>query len=117
MSQRIPGTSLGAMPKRITDAMGALGDLKNGHWVQVFSKRDQIIEGELAQAVFTMAGALVRDEVEIRIKRTQGLYGVISAYEQEYHERVRSRGRLCFSDLTLLLACLLYTSPSPRDRG
>ena len=104
MSQRIPGTSLGAMPKRITDAMGALEDLKNGHWVQVFSKRDQIIEGELAQAVFTMAGALVRDEVEIRIKRTQGLYGVISAYEQEYHERVRSRGRLCFSDLTLLLA-------------
>ncbi len=104
VSQRIPGTSLATIPKRVTDAMSALPDLKNGRWVQVYSKRDQVIEGKLADAIHAMVGALVRDEVEIRIKRTQGLSGVIAAYEQEYHESVRSRGRLCFSDLTMLLA-------------
>ena len=51
-----------------------------------------------------MLGSYIRSEIEIRMKRTQGLYGVISAYEERYHEHVRSRGRLCFSDLTLLLA-------------
>lgn len=104
MEQRIPGHSLGKPPVRIADAMGALAELQNGRWTQVYSKRDQVIEGDLAEAVYLMIGALVRDEIEIRIKRTQGLYGVIAAYEQEYHERVRSRGKLCFSDLTLLLA-------------
>lgn len=104
MEDRVPGTSLGKPPARIGDAMIALSELKSGSWMQVFSKRDQLIEGALAAAIYDMVGALVRDEIEIRIKRTQGLYAVISAYEQNYHENVRSRGRLCFSDLTMLLA-------------
>ncbi len=104
MEQRIPGTSLGKPPARITDAMSVLPELKAGRWVKEFSKREQVIEGELAEAIYLMIGALVRDEIEVRMKRTQGLYAVMTAYEQEYQQRVRSRGRLCFSDLTLLLA-------------
>jgi len=103
VAERTAGTALKA-PARIADAMPALPELKSGHWMQLFSKREQLIKGELAEAVYEMVGAVVRDEIEIRIKRTQGLYAVISAYEQHYHEHVRSRGRLCFSDLTMLLA-------------
>jgi ATP-dependent helicase/nuclease subunit A len=62
------------------------------------------ISPELGAVMTDLIGAYIKSEIEVRMKRTQGLYAVISAYEQSYHKQVRSRGRLCFSDLTLLLA-------------
>jgi ATP-dependent helicase/nuclease subunit A len=56
-------------------------------------------------AVMTnLLGSYLRSEIEIRMKRTQGLYALVSAYEERYREHVRNRGKLCFSDLTMLLA-------------
>ncbi|MFK7909578.1 MAG: UvrD-helicase domain-containing protein [Akkermansiaceae bacterium] len=104
MEGRMPGSPTGTVPARISDSLQVLEGLKSGHYQTVFSKREQVIKGALAQAVYEMCGAFLRDEIEIRMKRTQGLYSIISAYENQYHDHVRSRGRLCFSDLTLLLA-------------
>lgn len=58
----------------------------------------------LGQAVSTMLGAWISSEIRVRMHRTRGLHSVISAYEARYQDHVRSKGRLCFSDLTLLLA-------------
>lgn len=104
MAQRVAGLSLGGMPPRISDAIASWGEFKAGSYYTVFSRREQIIEGELALAIAELVGGFIRDEIEVRMKRTQGLYAVISAYEERYREFVRGRGRLCFSDLTMLLA-------------
>jgi len=104
MDQRIAGMTFAAMPTRLSEAITFYEDFKNGSYCTIFSKREQVIEGELAEAIADMAGGLIGDEIEIRMKRTQGLYSVISAYEDRYGQHVRNRGRLCFSDLTLLLA-------------
>ncbi|BDS08876.1 DNA helicase [Oceaniferula spumae] len=76
------------------------------------------ISPELGAAMSAMIGAFLKGEIETRIKRTQGLHAVIQAYENSYHQHVRSRGRLCFSDLTLLLAgqgAMAIWDPNSRD--
>ncbi len=67
-------------------------------------KQKYEISPEMGQVMTDLLGSYIRSEIEIRMKRTRGLFAVISAYESRYQEHVRSRGRLCFSDLTLLLA-------------
>jgi ATP-dependent exoDNAse (exonuclease V) beta subunit len=67
-------------------------------------KQKYEISEEMGQVITDLLGSYIRTEIEICMRRTQGLFAVISAYENRYHEHVRSRGRLCFSDLTLLLA-------------
>lgn len=62
------------------------------------------ISPEMGQVMTDLLGSYIRSEIEVRMRRTQGLFAIISAYESRYHDHVRSRGRLCFSDLTLLLA-------------
>lgn len=104
MAARVPGRALGRVPERIKDAITHLADFQCGCFQTVFYKREQTIKGELAEAIVAMVGGFIRDEIEVRLKRTQGLHAVIDAYEQRYNRYVRSRGRLCFSDLTLLLA-------------
>ena len=104
MEARSAGAPMGSIPARIVDSLQALEEFKCGHYQTVFSQREQVIQGELAQAVYVMCGAFLRDEIETCMQRTQGLFAMIAAYENRYHEHVRSRGRLCFSDLTLLLA-------------
>ena len=104
MGQQVAGMPLKAIPQRISDALSSWEEFEAGSYRTVFSKREQVLEGDLAKAIAEMVGGFIRDEIEIRMRRTQGLYSVISAYEERYQESVRSRGRLCFSDLTLLLA-------------
>ena len=62
------------------------------------------ITPEMGRLMTDLLGSFIRSEMEIRMKRTRGLFAVIRAYEQRYNQHVRSRGGLCFSDLTLLLA-------------
>lgn len=104
MEQRVPGTAIKSLPKRIQDAIENYSVFEAGSFVATAYKREHRIEGGLAAAIADMAGGFIRDEIEIRMIRTRGLYSVISAYEDRYREYVRSRGRLCFADLTLLLA-------------
>ncbi|MGB2403328.1 MAG: UvrD-helicase domain-containing protein, partial [Akkermansiaceae bacterium] len=62
------------------------------------------ISPEIGAVITNLLGSYIRAEIEIRMKHTRGLYALVSAYEERYRERVRNRGKLCFSDLTMLLA-------------
>lgn len=75
---------------------------QQGGTVEEKNKYD--ISLELGQLMTGLVGAFIKSEIEIRMKRTQGLYAVIAAYEKRYQDHVRNRGRLGFSDLTMLLA-------------
>lgn len=75
---------------------------QQGGTVEEKNKYD--ISPELGELMTGLVGALIKSEIEIRMKRTQGLYAVIAAYEKRYQDHVRNRGRLGFSDLTMLLA-------------
>ena len=43
-------------------------------------------------------------ELELRLDRTQGIHGLLEAFEKQYDFRVRRAGRLMFGDLPVLLA-------------
>ena len=71
---------------------------------KVEEKNKYVISPEIGAVMTNLLGSYLRSEIEIRMKRTQGLYALVSAYEKRYREHVRNRGKLCFSDLTMLLA-------------
>ena len=77
---------------------------KYQHGGTVEEKNKYDISPELGELMTRLVGAFIKSEIEIRMKRTQGLYAVIAAYEKRYQDHVRNRGRLGFSDLTMLLA-------------
>ncbi|MBT8037022.1 MAG: UvrD-helicase domain-containing protein [Verrucomicrobiae bacterium] len=83
-----------AIPQWSEYADGGLVDEKNKYEISL----------EIGAAMTELIGAYLKSEIEIRMRRTQGLHAIINTYEKSYHDQVRSRGRLCFSDLTLLLA-------------
>ena len=62
------------------------------------------ISSEIGTVMTNLLGSYIRSEIEIKMQRTQGLYALVSGYEERYREHVRNRGKLCFSDLTMLLA-------------
>lgn len=97
----VPGTPVKANAQ-LKRAVPLWADYEGGGLVEEKNKYE--ISPELGAVMTQLIGAYIRSEIEVRMRRTQGLYAVISAYEQSYHQQVRSRGRLCFSDLTLLLA-------------
>ena len=47
---------------------------------------------------------LVGNEIEARLRRTQGVWHLLHRYESAYADRVRRQGRLTFQDLALLIA-------------
>ncbi|MDG1358758.1 MAG: UvrD-helicase domain-containing protein [Akkermansiaceae bacterium] len=71
---------------------------------KVEEKNKYDISPEIGAVMTSLLGSYIRSEIEIRMKRTQGLYALVSAYEERYRDHVRNRGKLCFSDLTMLLA-------------
>ncbi len=89
---------------RFSHLMAALEELKEGSFTDVFSKKEMVIDGELADAFYQLLGGLVSDEINAKLERTQGVYEVIKAYEERYGSSVRGQGRLGFADATLLLS-------------
>ncbi len=71
---------------------------------KVEEKNKYEISPEIGKVMSALVGNYIKAEIEVCIKRTQGLYTLISAYEERYRDHVRNRGKLCFSDLTMLLA-------------
>lgn len=92
------------IPSAIFRMLAGLESLKNGSFKDVFYKTERHIKGELATAIYELLGGLIRSEIEHAARRTRGLYGVIRGYNRVYHEQVRKRGRLGFSDITRLIA-------------
>ena len=101
LEEYVPGTPVKANAQ-MARAIPLWDQYASGGLVEEKNKYE--ISPELGAVMSQLIGAYIKSEIEIRMKRTQGLYSVISAYEARYHQHVRSRGKLCFSDLTLLLA-------------
>ena len=81
-----------------------LTELREGSLKIEYYKKEMVLEGELASALYDLLSTLVADEIIAKLERTRGVYEVISAYEERYSARVRGQGKLGFSDATLLLS-------------
>lgn len=101
LENHIPGNPV-ASNAQLKRAIPLWAEYSNGGLVEEKNKFE--ISPPLGAAMTDLLGLFISQEIEVRQKRTQGLYSVIDSFEQSYHKQVRSRGRLCFSDLTLLLA-------------
>jgi ATP-dependent exoDNAse (exonuclease V) beta subunit len=92
------------LPSAIERGLKLLPDLARGAAADVFYRKEHWLEGRLAKAMTDLLGGYLRAEIEIRGKRTQGIAGLLFAYETLYESGVRRRGRLGFADVTRLLA-------------
>ncbi|MGJ8656813.1 MAG: UvrD-helicase domain-containing protein [Akkermansiaceae bacterium] len=97
------GTPIGLAGKFPT-LLEHLTDLKEGSFVDTYYKKEMVVDGELAEALYDLLSTLVADEIIAKLERTRGVYEVIEAYEERYSAKVRGQGRLGFSDATLLLS-------------
>ncbi|MBK1830301.1 UvrD-helicase domain-containing protein [Verrucomicrobiaceae bacterium R5-34] len=100
LEQHVPGAAI-KMNAQLKRALPRWQEFAQGGLIDNAKYEITPEQGALMSALL---GVFIKGEIEIRMKRTQGLHAVISAYEDSYHQHVRSRGRLCFSDLTMLLA-------------
>lgn len=81
-----------------------LTDLRDGSFADTYYRKEVVIDGELAKALYDLLSTLVADEILAKLERTRGVYEVIQAYEERYSAQVRGQGKLGFSDATLLLS-------------
>ena len=58
---------------------------------------------EFSRRLAAILRQCVAEELESRLGRTQGVHGLMDAFEQRYDAQVRRPGRLCFADLPVLL--------------
>lgn len=66
-------------------------------------RRRLALDPAAAGALKRLATALVGAEFARRLEMTQGIFALLDGYESAYHQSVRRRGRLTFSDLQRLL--------------
>ncbi len=100
-----PGTSFKALPRIATlfeKAVPILDDMRAGGGEMKHYKAFQL-PPRLARAFADLIDLIARNEIGLMLTRTQGLWAVISAFEGKYNEQARKRGRLGFSDVSLLL--------------
>jgi ATP-dependent helicase/nuclease subunit A len=62
-----------------------------------------VLTGEMVRLSRILVWHLVRVAVEMGLKQTQGLYGILHLFERVYDEHVRKRGFLTFDDVLSLL--------------
>lgn len=92
------------LPARLESALPHLKDLLKGEdFVEIFSKREQVISGALAKAIGKLLYLWIEKKIEQLNRQTQGLYTLTHAYEDVYHHSVRRLGFLGFSDLSFFL--------------
>ena len=105
-TQWAPGKSIVPRSKStlIQRALQGFSDLLAGHWEFVFRKKTYSPNGAFCQALAAIIQHCVAREMSGKLARTQGIFGLITAFESEYDQRVRRQGRLTFADLPALLA-------------
>ena len=91
--------------KTIVERLAAVRqDLEAGDGTIDYHRSKWRFHGPAATAALEFLDAMVAQELLTRCRRTQGIRQVIDAYEADYAETVRGRGRLSFADLARLLA-------------
>ena len=97
-----------AMPKFDPPLAGfllpCLGELRGGAAEVKYSGKRIAMEGEVAELTGQLLAMMLGAEIRAVLLRTRGLRDLIRGYEETYEVEVRRRGRLGFSDLTVVLA-------------
>ncbi|WP_395747937.1 UvrD-helicase domain-containing protein [Prosthecobacter sp.] len=79
-------------------------ELRAGNAMVTWGGGKNPVSGPAARAWVRVVEAIVHNELKCRAQRTQGMAALMQLYETEYSRRVRSRGRLSFTDVQRLLA-------------
>ena len=102
-----PGKELFEKSKTLLKrAFEGLGDMALGDWEFKFGNTKAINKpsAKFGQKLARILHYCIAWELEMRLARTQGIHGLLVAFERQYDSRIRRAGRLMFSDLPLLLA-------------
>ncbi|MDC0311896.1 UvrD-helicase domain-containing protein [bacterium] len=62
------------------------------------------LKGEVCRTLTDITRKLIGAELETKLKRTHGMWEILSRYEAAYAQLVRRRGQLTFQDMELILA-------------
>lgn len=103
------------MAGRLKSLMENWPALKAGGDVSLrFYQRAQEIPAALTAALHEALSAMLAWEWNTALRRTRGIWNILSRYDAAYHELVRRQGKLTFSDVQLVLAGDLVADA---DRG
>ncbi len=91
-------------PRLVTQAVEGLADLERGEWEFEHRKKTYSVSVNFSQKLARVLRYCIAWELETKLERTQGIHGLLDAFEKQYDLRIRRAGRLMFSDLPLLLA-------------
>lgn len=84
-------------------ALDAWNELKSGGATLKFDRKEQELDASACAALVTLVRRVMHGEYQRKLAMTRGLWAVISAYEEIYHEKIRRAGRLMFADVQRLL--------------
>ena len=99
-----PRSSLTYSLELLKRLVKGLSSWKSGKEVEVnWARKDYKLREEFCEPLSRIVRSFLRREFERRIRRTRGAYEILSAIEEVYDEKVRSRGGLTFADFPLLL--------------
>ena len=88
--------------------------LKAGEVSFAVNRRKQNFTGKTCELIHRITSRLVADEIEVHLKRTQGIWHILNQYEEYYASLVRRRGQLTFRDLEIILSgCDLHDQSAP----
>lgn len=115
MLGHVPG---GRLPKRSKYFVERLLE----HWKDVeaedceitVNRQRQTLGAEACEILGGIITHIVGAEIVVRLERTQGVWQVLSLYEQSWSRQVRRRGRLTFQDMELILAGHEFGADMPR---
>ncbi|MCC6414319.1 MAG: UvrD-helicase domain-containing protein, partial [Opitutaceae bacterium] len=84
-------------------ALESWSDLKAGACTLKFDRKAQELDAAACAALVVLVRRVMRGEYSRRLAMTRGLWAMIAAYEEIYHQTVRRAGRLTFADVQRLL--------------
>jgi len=88
--------------------------IQDGEVSFAVNRRKQQFTGEACELIHRLTTRLIASEIEVHLKRTQGIWHVLYQYEDSYASLVRRRGQLTFSDLEIILSgCDLHEQSAP----
>ena len=91
-------------PTLVRLAIENLEAMERGQWEFTYSRKTYRPSSGFSQKLACILRHCVAQELTIKLACTQGIYGLLWAFEERYDVQVRRAGRLTFADLPVLLA-------------
>ena len=91
-------------PTLVRLAIENLEAMERGEWEFTYSRKTYQPSSGFSQKLARILRHCVAQELTIKLACTQGIYGLLWAFEERYDVQVRRAGRLTFADLPVLLS-------------